>query len=104
MPPASVHDDYEDDAYDANEDDGNDDIESPDPSDRDPDDAEDEGATVDCPHCGQEIYESAEQCPQCRQYLSTEDAPPRTSHPAWVLITTLLLLAAMIISGIFWIF
>jgi hypothetical protein len=37
--------------------------------------SDDEDATVPCPHCGADVYDDAEQCPTCGQYLSHIDAP-----------------------------
>ena len=37
-------------------------------------------ATIDCPHCGKEIYEDAERCPHCERYLSDEDAARRKNR------------------------
>ena len=51
----------------------------------DPDAADDESdETVPCPHCRRPVYEDAERCPACGQYLSREDAPPR--RLAWWLV------------------
>jgi uncharacterized paraquat-inducible protein A len=50
----------------------------------DPDAADDESdETVPCPHCRRPVYEDAERCPACGQYLSREDAPRRL---AWWLV------------------
>ena len=37
--------------------------------------ADDDDTTVPCPHCGKDVYEDAERCPSCGNYLSREDAP-----------------------------
>ena len=78
-------DDYEDD------DDDDDDRDAPDPSDWDDDDDGD-ADTINCPRCGREVSELAEQCPQCGAYLSAEEAT-RTNFPTWVIVTAVLLLA-----------
>jgi uncharacterized paraquat-inducible protein A len=80
--------DYEDD-----EDDEVDDVDAPDARDRDDSD-EDEPDTVTCPKCGRDVSELAEQCPRCGTYLSQEDSP-RTNFPAWVIVTAVVLLAAI---------
>ncbi len=49
------------------------------------DDYEDDDSTDACPHCGEQIYDDAEQCPACGRYLSSEDAPARP-RPWWILI------------------
>ena len=46
---------------------------------------DDDNATIACPHCGADVYDDAEQCPACGQYLSQEDAPAKTP-PWWILI------------------
>ena len=43
----------------------------------------DEGATIECPHCQEEIYDESVRCPHCGQYLSQEDAPRRRA-PWWI--------------------
>ena len=40
---------------------------------------DDELETVPCPYCGKPVYEEAERCPACENYLSREDAPLRFS-------------------------
>jgi hypothetical protein len=47
--------------------------------------------TIECPHCGAEVYEEAERCPHCERYLSQEDAPGR--KPWWIIVGALLCLA-----------
>lgn len=46
----------------------------------------DEAATVECPSCGEEIYEDAQRCPHCGSYVSQEDAPLR--KPLWIVLGT----------------
>ena len=50
-----------------------------------PDQADDgqDDETVPCPHCRKSVYEDAERCPNCGNYLSREDRPWR--RPAWLL-------------------
>jgi predicted nucleic acid-binding Zn ribbon protein len=75
-------------------DDWEDDPEEPDESDMD-DDAGDEFAeTVECPNCGRDVYDQAEQCPKCGAYLSREDS--RHKRPVWLVWTALVLLAMII--------
>lgn len=54
----------------------------------------DDDELVDCPHCGQEIYEDAERCPHCEMYVTDFDSPT-TSRPKWVVATAVLLLLVM---------
>ena len=80
----------------------------PDEDHYDPDDPEtyphglydDDGLpTVPCPHCGEEVFEDSERCPECGQYISKEDAPATPgagkSGAWWVLV--LLALAAVLL-------
>jgi hypothetical protein len=57
-----------------------DDSEYPEP---DPED-EDRVETVPCPYCRRPVYEDAERCPECGNYLSREDVPAR--HPPWLVL------------------
>lgn len=38
---------------------------------------DDQDATDECPHCGASIYDDAERCSNCGEYLSREDATGR---------------------------
>jgi len=69
--------------------------------DRDEDlDAEDAGDTLPCPLCGREIFDDAEQCPQCGQYIGGSDQPG-TGRPLWVVVTVLVVLGAILLTWIF---
>jgi len=46
---------------------------------------DEQDATIDCPHCGAQIYDNAEQCPKCGTYLANEDAPVKLP-PLWILL------------------
>jgi hypothetical protein len=61
--------------------------------DEGPDD-DDEDDTIPCPYCKKEIYEGAEQCPHCGQYISEEDAP--LMKPAWIVVGGLICLAIVV--------
>ena len=86
MPRRAVEDDEED--WD------DDDPEAPDESDAD--DSADVD-TIDCPHCGRDVYQAAQRCPHCGNYLSKEDAPRRADRPPWwiLIAAALALLGAM---------
>jgi uncharacterized paraquat-inducible protein A len=56
-----------------------------------PDEEDDGDETVPCPYCGAAVYEDAERCPRCENYLSREDAPSQV--PLWVKLTALVCLA-----------
>ena len=59
-----------------------------------PDEAEeDSDETVPCPYCEELVYDDAERCPSCGQYLSRQDAPTR--RPWWVILGVVLCLAVV---------
>ena len=51
-------------------------------------DEEDESDTVPCPHCRRPVFETAQWCPHCENYLSREDAPP-DRKPLWIVLGVL---------------
>jgi hypothetical protein len=57
------------------------------------DDANDD--TEPCPYCGVAVYEDAERCPHCENYLSREDAPP-TRRPLWIVVGVVICLAIVL--------
>ncbi len=63
-----------------------------DEEDEDFDDGDD---TIPCPHCKKQIYDGAEQCPYCGNYISEEDSP-REGKPVWIIIGGVLCLAVVI--------
>ena len=94
MPRYTQHEpeDEDDDSYDAER-------------DYDPEDREtypqglydDDGPpTVPCRHCREEMFEDAEQCPNCGMYQSEEEASGPPKSRTWIVLMALALLAAMI--------
>ena len=75
----------------ADEDDWEDDRD--DGGDWQPDDAAEDDDTIPCPHCRAPVYEGAEQCPACGNYLSEEDAPA-APKPWWIVLGLVLGLSA----------
>jgi len=74
-----------------------DDRELPDASDMDDDD-EDDTPTEPCRYCRRTVYDGAEVCPACGNYLSREDAPARASwYPLWVIIGAIICLAIVLL-------
>ena len=61
---------------------------------------DDGDTTIDCPYCGQAVYEDAEQCPNCHQYLSLEDAP--SSPKPWWIVAGAVVCLAIVLVWIFW--
>ncbi len=53
---------------------------------------DDEDDQQPCPYCGRAIYDDAERCPHCENYLSQEDAPRR--QPIWIVVCVVLCLLA----------
>jgi hypothetical protein len=51
---------------------------------------DDEDETIPCPYCRRPIFEGAERCPYCENYISEEDAPVR--KPLWLLVGVILCL------------
>lgn len=59
---------------------------------------QDDDQTLPCPYCGEPVYDEAEQCPACGNYLSEEDAP-RRPKPLWIVAGV----AACIVIVICWV-
>jgi hypothetical protein len=57
--------------------------------------ASDDDPTMPCPRCGEAVYDDAERCPHCGQYLSAEDAPS-ARPPVWIVVGALAALAGML--------
>jgi predicted nucleic acid-binding Zn ribbon protein len=51
-------------------------------------DSED-ATTMPCPQCGADLYDDAEFCARCENYISQEDAPSE-SRPIWIWIMLLI--------------
>lgn len=65
----------------------------------DPDDDETPDL-VACPHCGNEIFEDAEQCPRCQQYLlKTGSAAAATTSLGWVGVLIIVLIVFFLLFG-----
>jgi hypothetical protein len=62
-----------------------------------PDDGADDG-TVPCPYCRAAVYEDAERCPHCGNYISREDAP--SGLPLWMKLTALVCLVAAVLWAV----
>jgi len=73
-------------------------------NDDDWDDAEDEvdeppdedENTIPCPHCGRPIYDEAERCSYCENYISKEDSRP-TPKKWWILVGLAVCLAIALV-------
>lgn len=60
-------------------------------------DDDDEKSTVPCPYCRQPVYDDAEYCTNCEEFISLEDAPPERK-PLWIVLTAIFCLS----SGVLW--
>ncbi len=63
-----------------------------------------ESPTISCPKCGGEVYEEADLCPHCGDFLEPDDssASPMAGKPLWFVILGLLGIAATLaaLSGL----
>ncbi|TWT29240.1 hypothetical protein KOR34_52950 [Posidoniimonas corsicana] len=69
------------------------------PDDEEPDDDyydDDEAELVDCPACGAPVYEEAERCPVCGEYI-THSTSPWSGRPTWWVALGLAGILAMIV-------
>lgn len=53
---------------------------------------------IDCPHCGAEVYEEAEQCPRCGEYITRVSTSAWDGKPAWWVVLGLLGIVAVILT------
>ena len=67
--------------------------------DPDPDYAEDEDEAelVDCPACGEPVYEDAEQCPYCGEYI-IHSTSMLSDRPSWMVALFLAGVIAVIVT------
>lgn len=57
-----------------------------------PDDDEyddDSSETVPCPTCGSDVYEDADRCPVCGEYITARANPWQGRSLAWILLAAL---------------
>ena len=76
-----------------------DDREDPDPSDQDSSDDDDEKGDEDtfaCPFCNKPVYEGADVCPHCRNFITFSEG--KTYRKLWVALGGVLALAAAIMA------
>jgi hypothetical protein len=72
-----------------------------DDSDEEWPDDDDSAETVPCPSCGADIYEEAEQCPECGEYV-VRDNSVLGGKPRWYIVLALLGILAVVavLSGL----
>jgi hypothetical protein len=54
--------------------------------------------TLPCPHCGDEIFDDVDQCPHCRQYISSSDF--KKPVPTWVIVLVILTVVSFLLPTI----
>lgn len=57
-----------------------------------------EAGTIECPHCGAEIYEEAPQCPRCGEYVVHGTGEFWKNKPIWYVLLALLGIVAVIVA------
>jgi hypothetical protein len=60
-------------------------------------DDEEPADTIPCGHCGADVYEEAEQCPRCGEWI-TRHSSPLTGRPLWWQLIGLLGVIAVILA------
>lgn len=63
-------------------------------------DADDETVTVECPKCGCDMYEDAEQCPLCGEWI-IQKPTAFTGKPGWYILLALIGIIATIVMLLF---
>jgi predicted nucleic acid-binding Zn ribbon protein len=71
-----------------------DESELPDPSDMDTDDDEPEVGDP-CPFCKKPIYEDADRCPYCGNFIASQS--PTRSNSTWIIVCVIVCLIAVLI-------
>lgn len=55
-----------------------------------------------CPSCSAAVYEDAEQCPRCGDYITPQSASLFSRSSPWFVGAVLLTLAAVLLSALVW--
>ena len=55
----------------------------------------DDDGSIDCPHCGNLIYDDVDQCPSCRMYLTAADFRKPVSR-WWVIAVVMVILGLLL--------
>ncbi len=72
------------------------------PSQADLDDLCEDGAdTVPCPACGMEVYEDADRCPSCGNWVTLRHGGARRRGGLWWLVVLAAIAAMLVAYGIF---
>ena len=65
-------------------------------------DSDDDADTTVCPFCGREVVEGADVCPKCGNFIGGSDDARKRIHPRWVILTAVVLLAAIAWAAVRW--
>lgn len=70
------------------------------------DDDDDESETIACPACGADVYEDAERCSSCGEYIIASSSGSGSAYlwkgrPIWWIVLGALGITAMILSLVF---
>lgn len=57
---------------------------------------DEETSTIECSHCGAEVYEEAPACPVCGEYLGVNTHPFSERPRWWILLGTLGVIATIL--------
>lgn len=60
------------------------------------DEDSEESCTIICPSCGADVYEDADRCPVCDDYIIARHSRS-FGQPAWVVATAVVLLISMLL-------
>lgn len=60
--------------------------------------ADDDSYNVDCPHCGESIYDDVDQCPHCRNFILASDF--KKPLPRWILVGLVLLVISFLLPTV----
>ncbi|MEM9701051.1 MAG: zinc ribbon domain-containing protein [Planctomycetota bacterium] len=63
-----------------------DDSDEYDPYDEEQYDEDDSAVELPCPSCGQPVYEDADVCPHCGDYITPGRGPASRNLPRWVFV------------------
>jgi hypothetical protein len=76
---------------------------SQEPDEDDWPESDEDSIAVSCPECGGEVYEDADLCPHCGNFLEQTLEHPMSNKPLWFVVLGLLgLLATLLaLSGLF---
>jgi uncharacterized protein (DUF983 family) len=54
--------------------------------------------TIECPHCGADVFDDVDQCPNCQMYISAADFKKPT--PWWLIIIILMTVVGFTLAAI----